>query len=472
MAARSDGDVAKGKLLVVDDEEIIRHSLRLALGRHGYQVSTTESPRKALKELKDNNFDLVLTDIRMPEMDGVRMLKEIRKVAPEIPVIFITGYPSIQTAAEGLSLGAEDYITKPFHKTEKILTPVERALAKAREKREGKPVSEGEGEKIECEDCHYLFSLGEWQPRTPCPACHFPNTFPRDPEDGEEGKLDCHRFARIAKWSDLIGSREMVDSLTRQRELRKAGKLVPPIGEIMVEKGYLTRREVRAILKVQSIRKPDEEETRFGKIAVANNFMTKEQLKRCLDIQARMILYQGKSPLLGEILLERGYITERQIKKILKFQQTKKRGIFQYLDGKRISPVRRVAGRLLEVWQEYPGVRAYGLALALMLLLCVAGAYFIVRRRGYLFSPSLTVVDSQGVLHEAAPGDLSPSREIPDRKLFYALFCKKCTMWFPLRIDSASPGNFSLQACPKCGGLANVEVPESVRKVIAHEQEE
>lgn len=328
MDEKTDTDSNKTKVLVVDDEEIIRHGLRLGLEKHGYQIVTAQKAKEALEEIKDEAFDVVLADIRMPEMDGIQMLKAIRQIDPELPVIFMTAYSNAQTTAEAIELGAENYITKPFHKVENVITVIEGAIAKARERKEGNPVVEGKGEKIECVDCHCLFFLSDWQPGVECPVCHSKDTFPLSPiplsgvlGQGAAEVSESWRFGQIARWADLINSSQLVECLNIQWRLKKAGKPVPPLGEIMLEKGYLNTREVSALLEVQFIRRPSEEEKRFGKIALSKKFVTDDQLKRCLNIQARMMLYQRKAPHLGEILLEKGYMTESQIKGALKSQQ-------------------------------------------------------------------------------------------------------------------------------------------------------
>ena len=102
------------KILVVDDERIICAGCEKILGEAGYQVKTTLSARKALEMLKEEPFDIVITDIKMPELSGIELLEIIRKEYPEITVIVITGYSTVETAVEAMKLGAFDYLPKPF----------------------------------------------------------------------------------------------------------------------------------------------------------------------------------------------------------------------------------------------------------------------------------------------------------------------------------------------------------------------
>jgi len=124
MNVKLDTDSIKGKVLVVDDKEIMCYSLQVSLENHDYQVVTTQKPREALAKIKQETFDVVLADIRMPGMDGIQLLKAIKKIHPQLPVIFMTAYPT-----EGLELGAEDCITKPLNNTKKILALLERVIA-------------------------------------------------------------------------------------------------------------------------------------------------------------------------------------------------------------------------------------------------------------------------------------------------------------------------------------------------------
>jgi DNA-binding response OmpR family regulator len=100
-------------ILVVDDEGANRYSVSKTLQRVGYVVSEAASGEEALETLKAQMFDVVLTDIRMPGLDGVELLRRIKDEAPDAIVILMTGYASLGTAVEALRLGAHDYLIKP-----------------------------------------------------------------------------------------------------------------------------------------------------------------------------------------------------------------------------------------------------------------------------------------------------------------------------------------------------------------------
>jgi two-component system alkaline phosphatase synthesis response regulator PhoP len=100
-------------VLVVDDEGAIRYSITKTLQRVGYHVEAAASGEEALEMMKNQNYDVVLTDIRMPGLTGVELLRRIKEEAPDAVVILLTGYASLETAIESLRLGAHDYLVKP-----------------------------------------------------------------------------------------------------------------------------------------------------------------------------------------------------------------------------------------------------------------------------------------------------------------------------------------------------------------------
>jgi len=116
------------RVLVVDDEKLVRWSLEQKLSREGYTVETAASAEEALERVRGSDFDLVLLDIRLPGMDGVKALQEIKKLDREIAVIMLTADTGIANAVECMRLGAHNYLCKPFEFDE-----VRVALQKARE---------------------------------------------------------------------------------------------------------------------------------------------------------------------------------------------------------------------------------------------------------------------------------------------------------------------------------------------------
>jgi len=116
-------------ILIVDDEADMRDSLRELLNREGYQVSEAANGLLALEKITETSIDLIISDILMPEMDGLTLLKKIKESDSDAAVILITGYSSIQGAIEAIKFGAEDYFTKPFNVIE-IKKTIERIYNK------------------------------------------------------------------------------------------------------------------------------------------------------------------------------------------------------------------------------------------------------------------------------------------------------------------------------------------------------
>ena len=117
------------RILAVDDEEIILSSFRKILVLAGYAIDTVEKGSEALGLIRKNDYDFIFTDLKMPEMDGVELTKAAKHLRPDIDIIVITGYASIETAVETVSFGAMAYIEKPFTEDE-LLAFVKKALIK------------------------------------------------------------------------------------------------------------------------------------------------------------------------------------------------------------------------------------------------------------------------------------------------------------------------------------------------------
>ncbi len=122
--------MAQSRVLIVDDEVLVRDTLREILKRGGYEVVAVDGAAAALQEAR-KGFDLLLSDIKMPEMNGLELIEEFRKLCPEVVPLLITAYPSVETARSAVSQGAFNYITKPFDRGE-ILTAVADALERKR----------------------------------------------------------------------------------------------------------------------------------------------------------------------------------------------------------------------------------------------------------------------------------------------------------------------------------------------------
>jgi DNA-binding NtrC family response regulator len=115
------------RVLVADDDGVIREGLRRILTGEGYEVETVSNGRAALDRLEEEQFKLLVTDLKMPGMSGLEVLQAIRNCQPELPVVLITGYAAIDNAVEAMKHGATDYLAKPFS-NEEIVSKVKHAL--------------------------------------------------------------------------------------------------------------------------------------------------------------------------------------------------------------------------------------------------------------------------------------------------------------------------------------------------------
>ena len=117
----------KLKVLVVDDEDALRMLLKDELTLHGFDVSDAENGMVAIDKLNKDHFDLVVLDIKMPEMDGIEVLRNIREQNLSKKVIMLTGVDELKVARESMNLGANDFITKPYD-FQKLFACIDRVL--------------------------------------------------------------------------------------------------------------------------------------------------------------------------------------------------------------------------------------------------------------------------------------------------------------------------------------------------------
>jgi CheY-like chemotaxis protein len=120
-----------GRVLVVDDEEVVCKSVKRILERKKLVVDSALSASEALKKMSQEEYSVVITDLMMPKISGMQLLKEVKTQRPEVAVIMITGYATIRTAVQAIKLGAFDYIPKPFT-PEELTSVTVRALERTR----------------------------------------------------------------------------------------------------------------------------------------------------------------------------------------------------------------------------------------------------------------------------------------------------------------------------------------------------
>jgi len=119
----------KPSILIVEDDANIRETLSTILQQKGYNTNTAKNGQEAIKKSKEKFFNMALLDIKLPDMEGTKLLTTLHETLPKMIKIMITGYPSLENAVEALNLGADSYIIKPV-KPEKLLALIEEKLQK------------------------------------------------------------------------------------------------------------------------------------------------------------------------------------------------------------------------------------------------------------------------------------------------------------------------------------------------------
>ena len=123
------------RILIVDDDESIREVLTSILTDEGYIVDAVDTGEKAIKATHEKFYNLVLIDIRLPDMEGTKLLTELKDTVPKMRKIIITGYPTLQNAIEAVNKGADAYIVKPINMDEALKTIREQLQKQAEEKK-------------------------------------------------------------------------------------------------------------------------------------------------------------------------------------------------------------------------------------------------------------------------------------------------------------------------------------------------
>jgi len=126
------------KILILDDEPIVGQRLKATLEKEGHNVETFVNPLEAVSRLEGKTFDIVVTDIRMDDMDGIEILELVRQKSAHTKVIMITGYATLEVARESLAKGAFDFIAKPF-KLKEMRQAIEKAVDALQQENPGNP---------------------------------------------------------------------------------------------------------------------------------------------------------------------------------------------------------------------------------------------------------------------------------------------------------------------------------------------
>ncbi|SHL06718.1 Response regulator receiver domain-containing protein [Desulfatibacillum alkenivorans DSM 16219] len=130
------------RILILDDEPIVCKRLQPALEKNGYEVEIFTSSMEAVQRFRKAQFDIVVTDLKMKELDGLQFLTEVKDSSPNTEVIVITGFATMETAKESFRKGGFDFLSKPF-KIGEMLEVIKRAEAKVRQRQAESPSREG-----------------------------------------------------------------------------------------------------------------------------------------------------------------------------------------------------------------------------------------------------------------------------------------------------------------------------------------
>jgi DNA-binding NtrC family response regulator len=130
------------KILIVDDEpDMLKLIAMIIREKTPYEVITTNNPLEAVELVKSGNFDLIISDLKMPGLDGIELLNSVKQIDADIPVIMITAYGTVESATEAMQKGGFDFITKPFRK-EQILFTIDKAIKWLNLQRENKKLKD------------------------------------------------------------------------------------------------------------------------------------------------------------------------------------------------------------------------------------------------------------------------------------------------------------------------------------------
>ncbi|MEM2144787.1 MAG: response regulator [Candidatus Jordarchaeaceae archaeon] len=125
----------KTRILVIDDDESIRKVLKTILEDEGYVVDTAENGREAIRKSNENFYNLALIDIKLPDMEGTKLLTSMKETTPPMVKIILTGFPTMQNAIEAVNKGADGYVTKPIEDIDALLGKIKELLKKQEEQK-------------------------------------------------------------------------------------------------------------------------------------------------------------------------------------------------------------------------------------------------------------------------------------------------------------------------------------------------
>jgi hypothetical protein len=198
---------------------------------------------------------------------------------------------------------------------------------------------------VRCAGCGNVAEMAGWKPGVPCGTCGSTQTVPvpllveghgRSAKTRNAGPIpQDFRFGNVAVWAGYVRPADLAAALKQQTHLAARGRFVPPVAELLVRGGRMTFKQVGRVREAQRLAATDRSESRFGSIAVHNGFLTRPQLSECLAEQSRAFAAGEEPPLVGQIAIEKGYMTERQVYLILRAEKQRGMGVLSRLAGAR-----------------------------------------------------------------------------------------------------------------------------------------
>ena len=270
------------------------------------------------------------------------------------------------------------------------------------------------------------------------------------------------RFARVALWGSLITSEQFAECVEEQKRRAAAGDEVPSLPQLLIDRGHLRPRHAHAVFRVMTTRSSEQWRNQFGQVALRKGFVSEEQLRECLEEQTRLVMSTGSAPILGHLLLERGYMTEARVLAILRVQAHRQLGALHDLEAA-LRPGRARAAAFL-------GRHRRALALCALALGLAAAAALGAWAHAVVAAPTTydLVCDHCGY-RARLPADafVEPCTRCGKGQMLTPLHCAACGADFPLRVHTAPDGAHWIEPCPRCGSLGRVRLPKALERFRA-----
>ena len=313
-----------------------------------------------------------------------------------------------------------------------------------------------------CDDCGHVFLPPPAAQSGRCTQCGSGRCRPARREVGGSlrsagSPVEEDRFARVALWGSLITSQQFAECVNEQESRAAAGRDVPSLPQLLIDKGHIRSEHAEAVFRVMTTRSPDQWRNQFGQLALRKGFVTEEQLRECLEEQTRLVMSTGSAPILGHLLLERGYMTEAQALAILKAQAQRQLGALHELEA----ALRPAGARVAHLVRRHRRALV-GLAFVLGI---VAAALLGAWAHALATAPRTYDLMCDHCGHHGtltADAIAQPCPRCGSGDMLTPLRCAACRVEFPLNVHPSPDGNHWIEPCPKCGTLDHARLPRGL----------